>query len=363
MSAPSAPQDLLRLQRASLQPLLQRAHFELPLALIRSGGESRLLQFLQQQGLAPLWSQTLEGQPNPGFSDQFLTGLHQARLQATGNYLLQRHRLQDVRSILDAEDIAHVTYKGAAFREQYYAEPALRPAVDIDVLVNEKNRERAISAFHKAGYSFYGSAKDIDHEASLTRGKCSIDLHWDILRPGRTRQAMAQSLVATRRDSESHWAMSAEASLFLMLVHPVFVRYTTTPQASLIRVVDLTKLLAKKSLVWKQTFALLEQAGLKTAAWITLRWLQLLTDGNEEKARMKQLAPGKLRQKYLNWWLEKNLATRLLKWPNLVQVGFTLAAHDKPGDALRAISVKQKKKRIAADDLAGIQEQISALGR
>ena len=140
--------------------------------------------------------------------------------------------------------------------------------------------------------------------------------------------------------------MNDEATLFMMLVHPVFAKYTTTPQAALVRLLDLVYMLEKEELDWQQVISWLEQAGVKTCGWITLTWLEMLTGYKVGNAIADSLKPGKLRQRYLHQWLASDQSTRLLSNPLLVQLGLTLPAHDKTTDAIRALwQAKQCRKR------------------
>ena len=165
--------------------------------------------FLVQQGLAGMWDKKLR---EPGVtstvSKEFKSRIHQVRLENTGTYLIHRDRLTLIREILEDANIPHAVYKGAHTREQLYEEPALRTAADIDVLVPDEKKMAVIKAFRKRDFSLYPLAETISHEVSLVKGKTSVDLHWDILRPGRTRVPMAESLLDTRRDFGSHWGMS-----------------------------------------------------------------------------------------------------------------------------------------------------------
>jgi hypothetical protein len=216
----------------------------------------------------------------------------------------------------------------------------------------------AIKAFKQQGFDFYAKSENISHEANLVKGKTSIDLHWDIMRPGRTRIPMTDTLLSTRQDHGSHWGMSNEANLFVMLVHPVFTKYATAPQASLMRTVDLAQVMAGKDWEVVKVIQLLETAGLKTAAWITLQWFRQLTHSTIANEAIEKLKPGKLRQKYLNWWLEKNLASRLQGKPIYVQLGFTLPAHDTPTDAIQAVKKQRLAGRNAQKDLKRIEGEI-----
>ena len=319
--------------------------------------ESEFLSFLMQQGLAPMWDQALEhAEAASRLSQHFRDSLHQARLHATGTYLIHKNKLALIRETLEGADIAHVVYKGADTRERYYSEPSLRPAMDIDLLVAGDHKMAAINAFKEQGFNFYGAKENISHEASLTKGNTSIDLHWDIMRPGRTRKPMTDTLLDIRQDHGSHWGMSDEGNLFVLLVHPVFTKYSTSPQATLMRNVDLAHILSGKNWDLGRVVQLLDEAGLKTAAWITLRWLQLITNTTLGDSIMEAVKPGPVRRKYLGWWLEKNLATRLLNKPALVQLGFTLPAHDKLTDTLRAIRLKHQADRNAAADLLEMED-------
>jgi hypothetical protein len=324
-------------------------------------GESHFEAFLHQQGLAPLWDERIE-QCNSELplSTQTRNSLHQARLMGTGEYLIQRHSLTQVKEILDEAKLPHVVFKGSHTRERYYDTPSLRPAVDIDVLVHVEDKINVIKAFEAKGFEFYGVPANISHEACLTKGKTTIDLHWDIFRPGRTRKPMASTLLETRKDFGSHWGMSDEATLFMMLVHPVFAKYTTTSQAALVRLLDLVYMLEKEELHWPQVIIWLEQAGVKTCGWITLTWLEMLTGYKVGNAIMDSLKPGKLRQRYLRQWLASDRSTRLLGNPLLVQLGFTLPAHDKITDAIHALRQARQCRKHGPQMLQDMKQTMRA---
>jgi len=302
---PAAANTPYPFHKIALRPLLPDAtpqDLQTSVMAGTSQGEAEFTAFLFQQGLAPLWDECIEQHGN-NTPQKFRDALHQARLHATGGYLIQHNRLREIKNILDEATVPHVVMKGAHTRELYYHTPALRPALDIDVLVSTQNKIAAIKAFRKHGYGFHGVAENISHEASLIQGKTSIDLHWDILRPGRTRCPMANTLLDTRQDFGSHWGMSVEATLFMMLVHPVFTKYSTTAHATLVRLLDIAYLLDKEEINWTLLIGWLEQAGLKTAAWVTLTWAQMLTEIKPPNEAATLLKPGKLKQRYLRQWL------------------------------------------------------------
>jgi hypothetical protein len=349
--------------RAALAPVLPGAtdaDLERSCTTAKTLGEVVFAEFLCQQGLAALWDERIECYPDElPITKDFKDLIHQARLHDTGAYLIQRHSLGRVREILDEAGVVHVVTKGAHTREVYYATPALRPATDIDVLVRPQDKLQAIRAFQAQGFAFYGEPETISHEASLLKGKTSIDLHWDILRPGRTRQNMVDALLNSRVDNDSHWSMNTAGALFMMLAHPVFAKYTTTPHATLVRLVDLALLLDVQPEAASEAEALLDMAGLKTAGWITAQWLHLLTGNRGAIKLATALSPGPVRQWWLHSWLNKNRSSQLNSWPWAIQLAFTLPAHDRWSDALRATRLARQCRKDGAKTLELLEQQLA----
>jgi len=108
---------------------------------------------------------------------------------------------------------------------------------------------------------------------------------------------------------------------------------------------------------------LLRAAGLATAGWITSTWLELLAPGSGAGALAETLAPGRLRRIYLRQWLTHNLSTRLLGQPLLIQLGFTLPAHDTLRDAARAALQARRHGQAAGATLAATQTQVLSSSR
>ena len=74
------------------------------------------------------------------------------------------------------------------------------------------------------------------------------------------------------------------------------------------------------------------------------------------------LRPGRLRAVYLGQWLEHDLPSRWLGKPLLIQFGFALALHDRPGDVMHALSGLRQARRNRPRDMNALLEGESCIG-
>lgn len=334
--------DPYTFHKSALAPLLSNPdenHVAETSKKISAETQSDFTRFLVEQDLAPLWDELISKNQSPiTFTPQNRDHLHRIRLETMANYLLQKRRLLEAREILDNASIPHFIFKGAHTREIYWDDAALRPADDIDILVEPETNIDAIRAFQKHGYTFQGTPENISHECTLFHGNTCIDLHWHIFRPGRTRIENLSSYLMThlRKDYGGHWGPSESGDLMLMLVHPVFTKYSNTSQARLVRLIELEKLINSGRVSERHIEELLALVGLKTAGWLTLTWLNMLTADNALIINLANaLQPSWLKRKYLRAWLENDMA-RQLKHPACIQLSYTLPAHDHMMDAFLA---------------------------
>ncbi len=78
--------------------------------------------------------------------------LEVAARAAAGRYLLQRHALRDVLAALGGRGIPALVLKGAVLAHTAYPDPALRPMVDLDLLVPSEHWGDARAALVAIGY-------------------------------------------------------------------------------------------------------------------------------------------------------------------------------------------------------------------
>ena len=298
--------------------------------------EDTFVDFLIEQGLAGLWKDHLDQQATHLFTPENYQRLRSTTLAQTSLYLAQTHCIQTIDRLFTAEQVDHVVFKGANYRDLLYSKPHLRYACDIDILIRPADKQKTMQLLQTAGFTPDFKAANLSHEASFNRSDGSIDLHWDIMRPGRTRIPLTGDIISQRQRHKDHWGPTAEYSVFLLLVHPVFTKYATASQSTLNRLVDLLLFIDTQNVDWPKVLDILDKTGTKTAAWIMCHWLQLLTGRTPNDAFFSRITPPALKKRYLNWWITTNAPERFKKHPAIIQLGLTLAAHDRPTDAIRA---------------------------
>jgi hypothetical protein len=336
--------DTFHLHRLALTPLLTSTPASSPQRLgqaITEGGTG-LIGFIEHNGLAPLWYQALHnaGVENPA-AQQMRETLGQSQFAGVALYMAQRAALRELDRLFQDRSIPYVVIKGGLVRELVYADPTLRPATDLDILIHPDKRQLAAIALNEAGYAIHVDPSTISHEVSFTRAGVEIDLHWDILRPGRTRMPMTAAFLARRLRYEDLWGLDSEDVAFLMLVHPAFAKYVCSPNMGLNRVADFILWVRGRQISWDKVADRLEAAGLKTAAWMVLAWFRILA-GPEgglpiPETFIARIHPGKVRATYLYFWLNHDLPTRWLNKPWRIQLGLTLVLHDRATDVFHAL--------------------------
>jgi hypothetical protein len=319
-------------------------------ALVRefdSGGLG-FAAFIIDHGLGPQW--------------HLRTGraeFHDSRLAAEALFLAQEHALKDIDAVLDKAEIDYAVLKGSANRLILYDNPAVRACHDLDLLVHPDDRAQAASVLVEAGFVAEPDANSISRELMLTRGKVNIDLHWALLREGRLRHEPIEEMLNCRKPRGEIWTLNSEDALFSLLVHPAFAKHLAGWDMGLHRVMDIIEWLRTQEFNWQAVCGRLEKDGVQTAAWATLRWVQLLSGPHalpHLDPMMSDLRPGRLRRAWLNRWLQKDYPARSSDrhWVRLL--GFTPFLHDTMGDAMRAFVGREKARRRSDADLAAFAD-------
>jgi hypothetical protein len=259
------------------------------------------------------------------------------RIHAAARLLARRAAKVRATEALEQEGIAYVVFKGAHLTPLLYRDPLLRPALDVDILVTPYAREDAIAALLAVGFKPKTNPATASHELNLSDGMAWVDLHWHLLRPGRSRIPIADEIVSGREAAgdgvePKYWVPNTTWTTVIMLVHNAI---TDTVNARAIRAVDLQRWIATRSIDWVEVASTTERMGLQAAAWATLRWADCLVGLDLDEMVFSAFEPSWMHRAYLRTWLAADPAKLYRSHPQLVRLGFGLAMHDSPRDALR----------------------------
>lgn len=305
---------------------------------------NEFLDFLTWHGLTGFW---LDWCRRQGLLDSLVPGaaerMQELDLAARASFLLQTHAMRQITQDFDEREILHLVFKGVATRMELYRVPHVRSASDIDLLINRADRGVVSEVLKSRGFVLAGDNASA-HEETWQRGSVDIDLHWDVLAPGRTRYAMVPSLLEGRIRVSAGWRMSDEDTVAMMLLHPAVTKYVCSRHAGLNRVADIVHFVRHRTMDPELVAQRIRSTGLVGAAWATLTWLDLLLKpwpSNPEQAFLHSLREslqlGRLRAAYLRRWIANDWPGRLEgRADGLVRIGFTLPFHDSLADVIRA---------------------------
>lgn len=357
--------ESVTMHRLALAPFRADADTRIILESLRKAlemGEDRFLEFLGQNGLDALWYEVLKRHGLAAAApEHFLAALKRTRQIVAARYLAQKHALKRIDAAFGAASVRYAVFKGVHVRELVYDDPTLRPVSDIDILIARNQRDLAARTLVRYGFELRPDAEIVSHEAAFQNQHVIIDLHWHIMRPGRTRTDVTDSFLGRRRWEGFFWGLDHTDAVFTLLVHPAFAKYVTSPHAILCRLVDLSRWLRTCDVDWDKTLTMLDHAGLKTAAWTVLSWASWLMGSVAPSDILERLEPGHLRARYLRYWVEQNLPSRWLRYPLLIQIAFTLLLHDCPSDAMMAIQGWLRHKWMMRDEQATLLAALKGL--
>ncbi len=313
--------------------------------------------FLEINGLMPLWCDQLTKLGLIAtLSPDFATRLHKSRIVAAAHYLQQTAVLQQLHKIFEAAGIQYAVFKGCQVREQVYDTPSDRQACDIDVLITYEQRLIAARVLAQTGFKLSANRRNIGHEVSFHLHGVDIDLHWDILRTGRTARPLTTSLLAMRSEIADFWGLDDTATAFVLLVHSTFSKYVNSRNALLIRLLDLQRLLDQQPVSMERLQELLSQARLHTAAWATLYWASHMLNWPVPQHIQAILKQHKIRQRFLRLWIEQGWSDSMRNNPAVIHSYLTLMLHDRSIDAFKTAIRFALAKYSVENELATIQD-------
>lgn len=139
-------------------------------------GDSNFREFARSEGMLPLldWVSGTRGGPLRTHA-----ALHLAR----------RARLSRVLDLLAGENVPAIVFKGAHLAYTCYPDPALRPHVDIDLLIHREDVDAARGVFERSGHRpvRHVTGRFVMSQCHYVDGSAgwghAYDIHWQVANP------------------------------------------------------------------------------------------------------------------------------------------------------------------------------------
>ena len=213
-----------------------------------------------------LWVVDQSGTSLPAEMDEQLRQLY--RLAVTRSMVLHRAQ-QDIARALDTAGIAHIWLKGIVLAATVYPDPALRPMVDLDVLVRPEQVTAALECLCAIGFlgaehpsSLYQAALDLpnkSHHHVLMGGAGKgviLELHFSLLNPqdrafhsSEQEKWFLQQTTSYSSGLDEFTSLADEAQFLHLCEHMVL--HHGLQDFALTRPLDLHLMIAKSPLNWE----------------------------------------------------------------------------------------------------------------
>ncbi len=198
---------------------------------------------------------------------------------------------------LQAARIPSALMRGMALAEWVYREPALRPMVDVDVLVPESARHRVVEALACEGLSL---ARRLRSQFVYQVNGVTFEIHWSFLTPRRYRGVAEWGQWLDRRvgipGSPALHRLNASDELIALLLHG-FIHHQLD---NLQQWVDIAVVSQQESVDWDYVGRWCDNAGMGRVVWSALGMVnQLLNLGLQERCQHLRSRAGAISESVL----------------------------------------------------------------
>jgi len=161
----------------------------------------------ENERLAPILYIALRGGAAPA---PILARLRASWMAAECQHLLAGKQLRDIVGAFGSAGVQTIVLNGPALATAYYPDPALRPFIDLDLLVRRCDRQRALEILAARSYTHETPGRSLEHVPAAylapppDSGLLPIDLHWE---------CVGQSAVgrAAEQAAEEIWSRAVAA--------------------------------------------------------------------------------------------------------------------------------------------------------
>lgn len=257
----------------------------------------------EHERLAPILYVALRGGAAPA---PVLARLRATWMAADRQHLVASAQLREIVAGFGAAGIATIILNGPALAADYYQDPALRPFVDLDLLVRRRDRERALAILHRLGYVEECPGRALDHVPAVSLApppgttRLPVDLHWECIEHSEGSRAaeLATEEIWCRAVPAPAWGASARTlapeDLLLYLAASFAIHHTL---AGALWQLDLALVLKRHraSLDWDAVAARARRWGAAGATYFALRAVAEDLGVPAPTPVMNRLRPGELR--------------------------------------------------------------------
>ena len=284
-----------------------------------------LIETSGRHGLTPLFYQRLKAfPPDSPIPDWVRRRLRLLYLQNAGRNMNLYQGLGKVLEVLGKNNISVIALKGAHLAELVYGNIALRPMVDLDLLVRKKDLPGVEEKLLEVGFSPTAPQKkmtEIHHHVVFRwPGKeIYIEVHWDIIGSGypfnvdteglwnRARPAVVaglEILVLCPEDLVLHLCLHTARDLY---------------QTGLKPFCDLLEIIRRNEnkMDWEQVFLRSGQWGIEKFVYLSLNLAKELLGASVPEDLLKTIRPHDFEESIMDWAREQIFAVRARNSANL----------------------------------------------
>lgn len=257
----------------------------------------------EHERLAPILYVALRGGAAPA---QILARLRASWMAAECQQLLAGKQLRDIVGAFGRAGVQTIVLNGPALATAYYPDPALRPFIDLDLLVRRRDRERALKILLDHGYAHETPGRSLDHvpAAYLAPPAASellpVDLHWECVGQSAAGRAAEQAAeeIWSRAVAAPAWGAAARTlapeDLLIYLAANFAIHHTLT---GALWQLDLALVLRRHrgTLDWDAIVARARRWGAASAMYFGLRSVGDHLGVTAPTPAMNRLRPGDLR--------------------------------------------------------------------
>jgi len=257
----------------------------------------------ENERLAPILYVALRGGAAPA---GVLARLRASWMAAECQQLLAGKQLRDIVGAFHDAGIQTIVLNGPALAASYYPDPALRPFIDLDLLVRRTDRERALDILLARGYTLETPGRSLDHvpaaylAAPDGSGLLPVDLHWECVAQSAAGRAAEQAAdeIWSRAVPAPAWGSAARTLApedFLIYLAANFAIHHTLTGA--LWQLDLALVLQRHggTLEWDAIAARARRWGAASAVYFSLRSVGGDLGVSAPTPAMNRLRPGDLR--------------------------------------------------------------------